>query len=388
MYKLPEKISNLKPYEPITGDYEVRLDANESPFDMPEDLKEKIMSEIAKIDLNRYPDPFATKAVEAFAGFYEIAPKNVVAGNGSDELIGYIVSCFAENNDKICVLSNDFSMYKIYAELYGKQVVTFQKEKNLREFDCELGKYFSDYSINYEKLIDFCKENKVKILIFSNPCNPTSMGLSKEAVLKIVESLPDTLIVLDEAYMDFWDNYQASLKSAVVDDYKASLIFAEGDYQTSLIGFAGTECKNLLVLRTASKAFGLAGIRMGFAVASEEIITALKAIKAPYNTNSISQKIVEIIYSDKKYLSRFKYNALTLRLLINLSKLGFNVLDGLTNFIYFETEKATEIFEFLLENSIAVRCFGNALRITVGTSEENEKLIETLKRFNNATGKN
>jgi histidinol-phosphate aminotransferase len=154
------------------------------------------------------------------------------------------------------------------------------------------------------------------------------------------------------------------------------------------MGFAGTDYQNLLILRTASKAFGLAGIRMGFAVGDEEIITALKAIKAPYNTNSISQKIVEIIYSDKKYLNNFKHYSLKNKLVEDVKKLGFTVLNSLTNFVYFETEKATEIFEFLLENSIAVRCFGNALRISSGTREENEKLIETLKRFNNATGKN
>ncbi|MDR0918239.1 MAG: histidinol-phosphate aminotransferase family protein [Oscillospiraceae bacterium] len=352
-YALPERVKKLIPYEPITGDYEIRLDANESPYNLPEYLKEKIIAEISEIDFNRYSDPYATKAVKAFADYYNIKPENVVAGNGSDELIGYIVSVLTEG--KICVLSDDFSMYRIYAELYNKEFVIFQKERKTQVNN----KTLEDFIIDPEKLIAFCQEQDVKMLMFSNPCNPTSMGLNKTDVRNIINALPETLIILDEAYMDFWNQ-------SLIEE-----LFP-----------------NVVILRTASKAFGLAGIRMGFAVANIEIITALKAIKAPYNTNAISQKIVEIIYSDKEYLKNFEYFSLKNKLVGDIAELGFKVLNSTTNFVYFETEKAEDIYKFLLENSIAVRCFGNTLRITSGTESENNVLIGTLKRFNNANSSN
>jgi len=338
---LSKKLKNLAPYapyEPNVGEYRIRLDANESCFNIDGDLKSRLAEEFLRLDYNVYPDPYAVAATEAFAGFYDFNPKYAVAGNGSDEIIGNIINLFTDG--KICILSDDFSMYKIYAQLFGKDVKVFQKN--------------ADLTVDTEKLSVFCQD--VSLLIFSNPCNPTSLGIEREQIRKLILSLPDTLIVLDEAYMDFWGE---SLLPEI-DEYP-----------------------NLIILKTCSK-IGMAAIRFGFAISSNsEFTRALRAVKAPYNTNSISQKTAEVLFSEKKYLrSRIseiiKY---TRNLCEELSKIFETVYDTKTNFVFIKTQKAEEVYKKLLERSIALRCFGEYLRITTGTPAVNAVLLKELRNI-------
>ena len=205
-YKLNKKLVDLVPYDPIMGTYKIRLDANESCFDLSDSLKDKICNAIKKVDFNRYPDCLAKRPNEAFAKLYGISPDLVTSGNGSDELISVITSCFFESGDTLVNVSHDFSMYGFYAQLYELNVETYQKN--------------ADLTIDADALIAFCKEKNARGLIFSNPCNPTSLGLDRESVRKIITSLEDTLVILDEAYMDFWD--QSLLDE--VDKYSNLLI--------------------------------------------------------------------------------------------------------------------------------------------------------------------
>lgn len=346
-YKLNKKLSSLKPYDPIEGEYKIRLDANESFFNLNQVFSEKISREISKIDLNRYPDPYATDAVKAFADFYGIDSKYVTAGNGSDELISIITSCFLETGDKILTLSPDFSMYAFYGALYELQVETMQKE--------------DDLSINVDKVIDFCKENKIKALIFSNPCNPTSLGIKREEVLRLVSNV-SALVILDEAYMDFWTE--------------------------SILDKAG-EFDNLIILKTCSKAIGLASIRMGFAVAGETISKALKAAKSPYNTDSVSQAICKCVLDEKDFLKNQFSEIIKNRDELYLSILNLSskyqiiekVYETKTNFVFLKTSKSAEIFSQLLENSISIRKIGEHLRITAGSKEENAEFLKVFEQI-------
>ena len=347
-YKLNKKLVNLVPYDPITGHYDIRLDANESCFNLSDSLKEKISRSISQIDFNRYPDCLAKAPTKAFAELYGIPEEFISAGNGSDELISIIEGCFFEAGDTIVNVSHDFSMYEFYAQLYEVNVRTYQKE--------------ADLTINADKLIAFCKENKAKGLIFSNPCNPTSIGLDRASVRKIIEALDGVLVILDEAYMDFWD--QSLL--ADVDKYD-----------------------NLLILKTCSKAIGLAAVRFGFAVANKTITNAIRAAKSPYNNDTVAQTIVSDILSEKQYLADCRDIIIknTKQLYSDIVSINerYNcfekVYETCTNFILIKTEEFEKIYKYMLDNSIAIRKFSGFIRVTAGSAEENARFIEVLEKY-------
>ena len=345
-YELNNKIRNLEPYEPISGTYKIRLDANECPVSYPDDIMEQIREAINNIDFNRYPDPMATKVVNSFAEYYGVNPNYVTAGNGSDELIFLIESAFLEKGDKMLVATPDFSMYKFYSSICEVECESFIKDENLQ--------------IDVDALIDKINSDNIKLVLFSNPCNPTGQGMKAEDARKLLNSV-NALVILDEAYMDFWDQ---------------SLITEVEQYS------------NLIVFRTASKSIGSAALRLGFAVANETISKAIKAIKSPYNVNSISQDIGSIIYKNKEYLlnrqkmivrSREKlYNGL-----MELSQKyeDFRVYPTCANFVFVKTSFGKDLWEYLKDNSIVIRYMGDYIRITAGTEEETEELLKYINKY-------
>lgn len=346
-YSLNRKLAGLTPYDPIQGEYSIRLDANESFLNVNSELAEKITREICKIDLNRYPDPYAGEVTRAFSELYGVPEKYITAGNGSDELISILTSCFLESGDRILTLSPDFSMYAFYGSLFELQVNVLEKEPDL--------------SVNVDKVIDYCNAQNIKALIFSNPCNPTSLGIIQSEVIRLVSGVK-CLVILDEAYMDFWSE---SLLDKI------------------------TEFDNLIILKTCSKAVGLAAIRLGFAVAGETITNALRAAKSPYNTDTVSQTIGKCVLKEKALLADNLKKIIQSRdsLYIMLSKLAESspifekIYESKTNFILIKTSKASEIFTALLKESIAIRKMGTYLRITAGTEAENSALISALEKI-------
>ena len=176
-YKLNKKIVDLVPYEPISGTYKIRLDANECPTDLPEDIKAQLKAAIDALPFNRYPDPLATGVIKAFSDFYGIDPELVTAGNGSDELIFLIESAFLEKGDKMLVVSPDFSMYNFYSSICEVECDTFFKNDSL--------------DIDVDALIAKINADNIKLLIFSNPCNPTGAIMEREdiAVILMTEKL-------------------------------------------------------------------------------------------------------------------------------------------------------------------------------------------------------
>lgn len=346
MYKLTEKLVDLTPYDPIQGDYKIRLDANESFIETSDDVTAKALKGVS---LNRYPDPYAKRLIKAYSDFYGIDPDSVTAGNGSDELISIITACFLKKNERVLTLAPDFSMYFFYSNLYELNVRVMKKEKDL--------------TVNVDKVIETVKNENIRAVIFSNPCNPTSLGLDKDDVIKLITSV-DALVILDEAYMDFWKGLK-----------EQSLIKDTEKYD------------NLIVLRTCSKALGMAGIRLGFAVSNSVITEKLRAAKSPYNVNVLTQNIAEYLISDiGKMNSRIEACRTALgELDKGLCERNFKFFEtiypSVTNFLFIKTSRSKEIFEFLLSKSIAVRLMGNYLRITAGSSEENMELLKALSSF-------
>lgn len=343
---IPEKISKLSEYISETGKYLVKADANESPY-LP---SEKIMAEFHKAldetDFNRYPDPYARDLIEAFIAYYKVRSENVVAGNGSDELIGLICEAFLEEGGVVTTLFPDFSMYEFYSEFSGATVKRFYKDDSM--------------NFDVEKLINEVSKNRSKILIFSNPCNPTGQIVSKEKITKIVQSLPETLIVVDEAYMEF-----------------------SGKDESLIQEISGYE--NAVVLKTLSKAFGSAALRLGFCIGSTEIISALKKVKSPYNVNMISQIFGKIILNNPgeiaEKVSKIKENTRILFETINKSEKSFveRVYPTQTNFVYIkmkDSETAERIFSTLKSKGILVRLMGRFLRISSCATDENKTFFK------------
>ncbi|MDR0914864.1 MAG: histidinol-phosphate aminotransferase family protein [Oscillospiraceae bacterium] len=348
MYQLPQKVKDLVPYEPIFGDYKIRLDVNELPVNLSDATRQKIADKLMQIEFNRYPDPLATELIEAFADFYGISPNLVTAGNGSDELIFLIEAALLNSGDKILVCNPDFSMYAFNANVTGLQAVVYQK---------------NDLQINIDELIAFAKSENVSAIVFSNPCNPTGIGLKADDVRKLITSV-EVLVIADEAYMDFWDE---------------SLLPQVENYD------------NLIILKTASKLFGAAAMRLGFAVANKTITNALRSVKSPYNVNSLSQAFGTIVFGQKaevmQNLSKVKAGIKLLQdkfCEFAATRPNMRVYPTAANFIFIKTDEGEQIASFLLEKSIVVRKFADHLRICCGTEQENAQLIAAMEEYYNS----
>lgn len=347
-FELNNKIKNLVPYTPICGDYEVRLDANESFISLREDILEDITKAISKMNFNRYPDCVAEDVCQKFANYYDLNRDSVVAYNGSDESIFVIMSSFLDKGDTVYTLAPDFSMYKFYCSLVDCECIEFNKD--------------FDFKVDFKKLTDEINKTKARMIIFSNPCNPTSVGFESKDIEYLIKNT-DALVVLDEAYMDFFNQ---------------SLLQKVNEYD------------NLIILKTCSKAVGFAAARLGFTVANKTLTNVLMAAKSPYNVNTITQVSASILLENQEYLKECKEEIVkstnelycSLKTIENELDEEFRVYETNTNFICVKTNNAQEIFEFMKSNSIVIRNIGNKyLRITSGTKDENEKVINVLKKY-------
>ena len=345
MFQLNDKVKNLTPYEPISGTYEIRLDANESFLTFPKEIEDEMVEALKNSALNRYPDPNATKLVEGFSKYFNINPECVTAGNGSDEIISVIMNAFLQKGDKILTLEPDFSMYRFYAEIAECKSVKYQKDNNL--------------DVNIDDVIALANNENVRIVIFSNPCNPTSRIVTKDDVRKLINNT-EALVVLDEAYMDFAED--------------ESLLGEFENYD------------NLIILKTCSKALGSAALRLGFAVANKTLTNVIRAVKSPYNVNSVSQALGEVLFSHPDYIDNCIETVVNSRkelysriLEIKSDKIE-KVYETHTNFVFMKVKNAKQVFEKMKENSIIIRNMGDYLRIIAGTKYENEKMLETFKR--------
>ncbi len=341
---LPEKLRRMKPYNPDMGAYPVRLDANESFLPVPEALRGDIDAALRAVALHRYPDPLASGVRRLASRLYGVEESCLVAGNGSDELIGLIMTAFAPRGGRVLISEPDFSMYRFYAELLELDCVSLGKVGRRPDADA------------------FCAELKSAqpdLIIFSNPCNPTGLGAPREEVRKLLVAARCPVVV-DEAYMDFWD--QSILPE--LDGYP-----------------------NAIVLKTCSKAYGLAGLRLGFAIAGEAVAEALRMTKSPYNVNALTQAAGEVVLARPDYLRDCtrRIRAAAAALLEDLRAIErradglLTVLPTETNFVLVQTDYAVELHEALKAKGILVRKLSaRLLRVTAGSEAEQAALTAEL----------
>lgn len=342
------ELTNLKPYKVYDFLHKIKMDANENPYEMPQNIREAIADEIFRHSFNRYPDPIATDLRKALAGEFDVDPDFIVIGNGSDELINYLISAFAGIDAKVIFPIPTFSIYGICSELWGTNISAIPLSEN--------------FDIQTEKIISEMKSAKKSVVFIGYPNNPTGNCFSYQSIMDIINCDANSIIVIDEAYAEF-----------------------SGKSFLPLLN----EHENLVILRTFSKAYGLAGLRVGYMIAGKEIINQILKVKMVFNINSLSQKIALILLRYKNQMSD-----LIQRIIKERERLS-NMLDNISwikryhsdaNFILFRTEYDSEnVFDKLLSKGILVRAFNerglleNCLRVTVGKPEENDLFISALE---------
>ncbi len=338
-----ENIKSLKPYstarDEFKGEAKIYLDANENSFGSP----------LTKW-YNRYPDPMQLKLKKKIADIKAVDPENILLGNGSDECIDLLIRAFCEpKKDIIIICPPTYGMYEVCANINNVGI----KEVPLT----------TNFQLDLERLEEAIDEH-TKMIFLCSPNNPTANSLLREDVEMILNNF-DGLVVIDEAYINF--SRQRTF-SADLADYP-----------------------NLVVMQTFSKAWGLAGLRLGMTIASKEIITVLNKIKPPYNINQCTQDLAI------KALDNLEdVNGMILEIVKERDQLGYTLLQipfvlevypSDTNFILVRVQDAVSVYNYLRDNGIVVRNRNNVilcegcLRITVGTEKENRVLIDTLGSF-------
>lgn len=330
-----KNILNLKPYSSARDEFEgengIFLDANENPFG----------------ELNRYPDPYQLKIKQKLSELNQISTENIFLGNGSDEVIDLAFRIFCEpKKDKVLTFSPTYGMYEVSANINDVELINVELNE--------------DFQIDLESLKPYLNDENLKIIFICSPNNPT--GNSIKNIEYILENF-NGIVFIDEAYIDF------SPEESFTNQIK--------------------NYPNLIVSQTFSKAWGMASVRVGIAYASEEIIKFYNKVKPPYNISQLNQDAILNTLNDEKINQVSENIKIILEekksLIQNLKKLDLikTIFPSDANFILIEVDNANSVYQELVNQNVIIRnrnsVIKNCLRITVGSPDENKKLIETLQ---------
>ena len=336
---LRKNIQTLKPYSSARDEYSghamVFLDANENPFNEP---------------YNRYPDPLQKELKQKISGLKNLPANQIFLGNGSDEPIDLLIRAFCEPGiDNIITFNPTYGMYQVAADTNNVEVIKVSLT--------------ADFELEPAKILQTVNKNS-KLIFLCSPNNPSGNSLKRESILEIIQNFAG-LVIIDEAYIDF-----APGKSFLpeLDKYP-----------------------NLVILQTFSKAWGMAGIRLGMAFAANEIIQVLNKIKYPYNLNILTQQKALELLDNKEQVDAW------IKMLIDerekmtkyLAKFHFvtKIYPSDANFLLVSMTDARRIYNYLVESGIIVRdrskihLCDNSLRITIGTMDEDNLLLQALKEY-------
>jgi len=340
---LRENIKNLVPYSSARDEYQgeasVFLDANENAYGSP--LEQQY---------NRYPDPLQYKVKMRLSEIKGVPARNIFLGNGSDEAIDILFRSFCNPGvDNVIIVPPTYGMYQVSA--------------NINDVEARKVNLTADYQLNLEGIAEAIDKH-TKLIFICSPNNPTGNSINRDDIETLLANF-NGLVVIDEAYINF------SRQKTFIQEL--------------------TEYANLVVLQTLSKAWGLAGLRVGMAFASEEIVEIMNKVKPPYNINEASQELALKALENVAQVNAWIKETLAQRdkLVLNLKHFDFvlDIYPSDANFILVKTTDPKSIYNFLVEKGIIVRdrskielCEG-CLRITVGTPEENDILLKTLQDF-------
>jgi len=329
----------------------IKLSANESALGVSPRVKKVLNSK--NVVLSKYPDGKATILRREISNKFNCDFNKIICGAGSDEIIQMICQLYLKSSDEVIVPQYSFLMYRIYAQIVGAKVI-FSKEKNFKVSVSEIIKKVT---------------RKTKIVFIANPNNPTGTYLNKLELLELRKRLKKTiLLVLDDAYFEYMKN----------KDYKSGLdLFKNKD--------------NVVIIRTFSKIYGLASLRVGWGHASKKIINAMNIIKSPFNVNQLAQNAAKEALKDRKFINRsVKHNIIEANKVKNiLEKLNISSNEVTANFLLLNFDKckfsANYVFKKLQSRGIILRStkegynIENKLRLTIGSSKENAIFLSTIK---------
>lgn len=342
---------SFSPYHAPVKPYEVKLDANENPYAPSQQVIEKGKKWMDNKDnLTRYPDTDSIQLREELAELYGLKAENFIVTVGSDQLIDCIVRLFLEPDACMLVPNPSFSMYSIYATLNHSKTIAYELK--------------DDFTYDVDEIIRLYKEENPKLIFVCTPNNPTGSTIEAEALKRLLENV-NCPVIVDEAYNEFVD-------TSFADRF--------------------TEYEHLIVLRTFSKALGLAGLRVGYGVASKEMIELIGITKPPYNVSSYSQAMATFILEDVEYYQELARKVKKERILLAKQLQDCQCIEKVyaseANFILVKL-KNMELITYLADKKVLVRSYGTkgrlgyCARISVGTEEENRYLMECLQLFDN-----
>lgn len=335
-----KNILSLTPYSSARDEFdhvaEVYLDANENPFEN---------------GYNRYPDPYQKAVKNRLSEIKGVPAENILLGNGSDEVLDLIYRAFCEPGvDNVISHNPSYGMYPVLSEI---------NNVGLRKVNLEEG-----FQLNAQAMLDAADHNS-KLFFICSPNNPSGNLLAKEEIKKILNR-ENSLVVIDEAYIDFSDS----------DSWLSEL----------------ENYPNLIICQTLSKAWGLAGLRVGMCYASKEIIQVLNAIKPPYNVNELSQQAaLEALNNEENFKANLKVileEKTKMEQALNQLPCILEVFPSDANFVLVSVSDAKSLYDFLMEQQIIVRnrskeyLCANCLRLTIGRPEENERLLKGIEAYN------
>lgn len=349
MYTWENNIRRVKPYVPgeqPKDDNVIKLNTNENPYGPAPEVAELVKNMDTDM-FRKYPDATVSDLCEVLAAYHHVKPSQVFVGVGSDDVLAMCFMTYFNSGKNILFPDVTYSFYPVWAELLNIPYETISLK--------------DDFSIDPE---DYKKPNGG--IVFANPNAPTSLLLNREKVIDIIKSNPESIVICDEAYIDFAE--EGSSVIDLVDTYD-----------------------NLVVVRTFSKSRSMAGMRIGYAVAGEPLIKYLNDVKYSYNSYTMNMPSIILGTASVKDEDYFRKTIAEIKetrewFTEELKKLGFTVLDSSTNFVFASPSgiSAKDVFTKTKEAGIYVRYFNlpridNYLRITIGTRADMEKVVDFLK---------
>ncbi|WP_179946667.1 histidinol-phosphate transaminase [Desulforamulus ferrireducens] len=339
-----EGLDKLVPYDAHHYPGVVKLDANENPYPFPAELAQRLGELIGGEMLSRYPDGDATALRQDIAAYLGVKPEQIMVGNGSDELILNILLTFGTGG-RVFITNPTFSMYRIHSLVAGAKPIPVPRRE--------------DFSLDIPALLCYARKPDARVVFICSPNNPTGNASTLEEIEAILQAV-NCLVVVDQAYLEF----------------------------------GGQDClpllqryPHLVILRTFSKAFALAGLRVGYMIGNADVLRQIKKVKQPYNLNAFSQAAARLVLANREVFNQ------QIQEIINNREQLWQELQGLagvtpypsvTNYILFRTNyESKAVYQGLLQKGVLIRRLGGPelpgfLRVSVGTPADNRLFIQAL----------
>ena len=349
MLNYRNELEKMPSYDGVEKNYRIKVNANESTLSLPPLVEERVINRLALVAFNRYPNEQYYSLVEQLAKNFSVDESQILLGGGSSEIIEKVFHAFGGAGHKVVYPQPSFSMYKIYAKAADSDGVPFDLDEK--------------FNLNVDAFIKKIRDVGASLAVVCNPNNPTGNALTPAQVEKIAASI-DCAFLLDEAYVEFYGRSAVNLVA---------------------------KYPNLIVARTFSKAYGMAGARVGYMIAQAEVTRMINKTFMPYHMNVLTLAAADIVYQMRdEFVPRLQMIiAERKRMSERLKNLrGVEVFPSETNFILIRLARAQELKNYLESLDIGIRYFSpdafglkNCLRISIGTRMENDEVFAAIKNF-------